>query len=143
MGAGRIVFATATSIRGEEIRHAFRQSKISYRQELECLGGGACESLKLLFDTLSRKWGAASPEDFLAGIIRVHSEIFVFIRKFVVQIFSPSVSPRLRESLPFSSAPIETPLQHCAWHKVCSASHIPSILPPIILPKNPISSFPF
>jgi hypothetical protein len=30
--------------------------------------------MRLLLDTCSHEWGAASPEDFTASIIRVHSE---------------------------------------------------------------------
>jgi hypothetical protein len=118
---------------------------------------------------------AASPEEFIADIIRVHSKN---------SWFTYLTPPRLRASLIASrsaqargafldrinrirkippnhlpskkndfavtdfaalspSALTDTPLQHRAWHEDCSALPVPLILQPIILPKNPISSFPF
>ena len=64
--------------------------------------------MRLLLDTCFHEWGAASPEDFTASIIRVHSENSWFKNPSkdsalpeykALQVIPLSVSPPLRESL--------------------------------------------
>jgi len=97
--AGCFVFSSAASSREAETRHACRQSKIPHLQGLEPRSGGARESIILPLENTLHELCAASPEDFIADIIRVHSKNswFTYLTPPCLRAFvraSPSAQPR-------------------------------------------------